>query len=614
MDNFFNTVAFSQELTPETFTNEVGHILSQPNSNGCMPPATQEKVVLTICNGAFCVDGAELCSFIFSVDHKETIIRTSYSEQTIVLLVRAICPNGNGSEEITLGDPEYFTLPTKAKDDMKLVSLNLGLEYMIYNMPHFKKIFQRMILHANMVNVRMITNTGWQGSDGYAFSNGLISTRDCSAYQIRVDDVIKSHSLKISPDSIVSKEQELKAAMLIINHWFNATKSPVCIFLYLLLILSFLTTALRKQYANHSPRFLTMIYAEPLSGKTRMCEILLGFMNYIPKVDISSGTTEWGIMEEARKCKDCVFLVDDFKIPPQDRKRVEALLETLTRVAGNNSEKKNAKGTFSVDSQILITAETIPNLSESSINRMLIWKLRKEDFDREEENKIGDNPELYATHILMLLRWIVSSDITLLCEKMNDSFLAERAKISKDGSYCDRRIDAYAWLLAAYNVLFCGYMSGIDLIYPESSRNEYQRLYNYAITDLREQLREQLAKDPVYHFCKNIVSQRDKLIAASPLSTLDDKSLGFWKRDYYLLLTDAVDKVIDSRYPIDEDLLLTRLENEEILVPDPNRSRVSRHQHNGESKKVYKLSEHNVQRYVDHIDQEIYKMKENDHD
>lgn len=406
----------------------------------------------------------------------------------------------------------------------------------------------------------------------------------------------------------------MKAARLITDHWFKATKPPVCIYLYLLLILSFLTTALRKQYANHSPRFLTMIYAEPLSGKTRMCEILLGFMNYIPKVDISSGTTEWGIMEEARKCKDCVFLVDDFKIPPQDRKRVEALLETLTRVAGNNSEKKNAKGTFSVDSQILITAETIPNLSESSINRMLIWKLRKEDFDREEENMIGNNPELYATHILMLLRWIVSSDITLLCEKMNDSFLAERAKISKDGSYCDRRIDAYAWLLAAYNVLFCGYMSGIDLIYPESSRNEYQRLYNYAITDLREQLREQLAKDPVYHFCKNIISQRDSFIAASYLSTHDTDILGFWKRDYYFLLTDAVDQVIDDRYPIDEDLLLTRLENEEILVPDPNRSRVTRLQHNREHNSVYKLSKTNIHRYIKHTDNEIYRLEGNDHD
>ena len=613
MDNLFNTVEFSQELTPETFTNEVGHILSQPNSNGQMPPATQEKVVLTICNGTFCVDGAELCSFIFSVDHKETIIGASSSVQTVVLQVRAICPNGNSSEEIILGDPEYFTLPTKAKDDMKLVSFNLGLEYMIYNMTYFKKVFQRMILHANMVNVRMITNTGWQGSDGYAFSNGLIGTSTSLSYQIRVDDVIKSHSLKISPDLIVDKAQELKAATLITDHWFKATKPPVCIYLYLLLILSFLTTALRKQYSNHSPRFLTMIYAEPLSGKTRMCEILLGFMNYIPKVDISSGTTEWGIMEEARKCKDCIFLVDDFKIPPQDRKRVEALIEMLTRVAGNNSEKKNAKGTFSVDSQILITAESIPNLSESSINRMLIWKLCKEDFNREEENMIGDNPELYATHILMLLRWIVSSDITLLCEKMNYSFLAERAKISKGGSYCDRRIDAYAWLLAAYNVIFCGYLPSIGLINLESSRYEYERLYSYAITDLREQLREQLANDPVYHFCNNIVSQKGSFIADSHFSSLDSNSLGFWKRDYYLLLTDVVDKVVDSRYPIDEDLF-TRLENEEILVPDPNRSRVTRHQHNNESKKVYKLSEYNLQRYVDHIDQEIYKMKENDHD
>lgn len=131
MDNLFNTAAFSQELTPETFTNEVGHILSQPNSNGQMPPATQEKVVLTICNGTFCVDEVELCSFIFRVDHKETIIGSSSSVQTVVLQVRAICPNGNSSERIILGDPEYFTLPTKAKDDMKLVSINLGLEYML---------------------------------------------------------------------------------------------------------------------------------------------------------------------------------------------------------------------------------------------------------------------------------------------------------------------------------------------------------------------------------------------------------------------------------------------------------------------------------------------------
>ena len=593
MDIIMNNEKTTNELTPNFFISKINSVI--PNENKDTEPIIK--------NETFFFGTKEICSFIFDVAYTEKISSSSDVQQNFVLKVRAIRNNPDVKTE-------SFTMPNKAKDDMKLVSSTLSLKYMIYNMSAFKKLLQRMILQAEMINAHLITNIGWQEDGCYAFSNGFISKNGKEIFQIRVDNSIKSHSLKIAPASIVARDTEIEAAKLITNHWFRATKPPVSVFLYLLLVLSFLTTVLREMYPSYAPRFLALLFAEPLSGKTHMCETLRGFMNYIPKVDLSTGSSHCGIMEEAQRCKDCIFLVDDFKIPPQHRKKIESLLELLTRVAGNNSAKKNARGTFKVDSQILITAEAIPDLSESSISRMLIWKLRKSDFIRDEENMIANNSELYASHILMLLRWIISSDTTLLCEKLNDAFLSEKSRINKDGSYCDRRIDAYSWLLATYNVIFCGYANSIDMKFD----CQYERLISYALNDLREQQMDKLTKDPLYHFCKNLISQQNRFSPDSYNADSTNNCLGYFTRDYYLVLTDHIEEVIDKRYPIDSKMLLERLKSENIIYIDPVRGKATRHQHHGISESVYKLSTAGIQNYVQYIDKEISRLEEVNHD
>ena len=87
-----------------------------------------------------------------------------------------------------------------------------------------------------------------------------------------------------------------------------------------------------------------------------------------------------------------MYLTDDFKVPPTNRKAIEDRVNTLTRMGGNLSAKKTFNGTYSIDSMILMTAEAIPGLSKSSIERMLIFKMRKADFVYDEENKIANNP------------------------------------------------------------------------------------------------------------------------------------------------------------------------------------------------------------------------------
>lgn len=564
---------------------------------------------LSVENGTLCVGDTEVCSFIFDVKCIKQQVFENETIETILIEVCQIDPDCSG-ENLRVSEPEIFEIDRSQKGKPANFSKILGAKYVIYDEKVFKEMWQRMIVYATTQTEIAISCIGHQSNGCYAFANGMVGMADNAQeddISYKAVDKIKPFSLQVEPDITVDHTTEIEAAKLITEHWFKATVTPVSICLYCLMILSFLTTPLRKLFSVDSPRFITLLFAEPLSGKTTMCEIMLSFMKSIPRVDLSNDTTTSGILEDVKCFKDCVYLADDFKVPPTNRKAIEERVNTLTRMGGNISKKKTFNGTYSIDSMILMTAEAIPGLSKSSIERMLIFKMRKLDFIFSEENVIRDNPELYGTHILMLLRWILGQDMACLCNTLHDGFLIERAKLKINKSFCDRRVDAYAWLIATYQRIILPYFESIG----HDSTNQYGRLKNHALRDLRDHLRMELPKDTLYRFC-SAVNNADDFDEYSRRTTPDLSKSGLYDRDYFYIFEDKLTTFIDKSEPGDLSMMLEILDREDILRKETGRTcSTTRKQFGDKTILFYKLSKSRINEYVDKINEEIRELEEN---
>ena len=82
-------------------------------------------------------------------------------------------------------------------------------------------------------------------------------------------------------------------------------------------------------------------------------------------------------------------------------------------------------------------------------------------------NAISEQKEKYALHYLSIIRWIQSKGKDELCDNMFAAF--QHYKIELQHEYtCERRVDAYAWLLAAYQEFLCKYLADKKVATDES--------------------------------------------------------------------------------------------------------------------------------------------------
>ena len=109
---------------------------------------------------------------------------------------------------------------------------------------------------------------------------------------------------------------------------------------------------------------------------------------------MSSGTTFTGLINKCNDVKDFIFLADDHKPDPTQGRRSEDIVDKIARMRGDNAAKSTALGSKDIDCMVLITGEAVPPLCLSSISRMLIWNLTKEDNSREEQDIVRANSQL----------------------------------------------------------------------------------------------------------------------------------------------------------------------------------------------------------------------------
>lgn len=549
--------------------------------------------------------GKNICNFIFFVKSVEDEINTAEgTKQYLTLVIRHISLD-NGT--ISYDDSKEYKLSLQECRNITKLFYRIDIACRIFDKKAFQDVFETMIETADRKTKYIINRTGWQENETYAFANGIVGLTERYDSICPKESIIKN-KLNIDPNIEITIEKEKAAANLIFSNIDQIKNKEVLYFLYLYQILSLLSTPLRTMYDSRAPRFIVVLTGDPSVGKTGLCKWLTGYREYSPMIDLSSGSTEAGFFDEIAESSDCIFLTDDFKMNPSHRKQVEDMVEMLTRVGGNNSGKRNARGSFQMNGSILMTAEFLPALSDSSLNRMLEWSIKAPtEGEWECLDAISNNKSAYAMHYLSLIRWIISSGKKQTCANLFSAFDKIKSEIKSDYPYCERRVDAYAWLLAAYNEVLCKYLDKIG--YNFNKKIIYQFLFNYAIQTLQIYQRDILEKDVVYKLC-NLLCQGN-LNLHNYDSSFEVKSDEFGLSDYnfFYLIKDNIDPIIKKIGAMDCKTLERKLSDAKLLVKDPNRYGCKRITHKGKEYLTYCISRQAAKEYIHSIDRILENMK-----
>ena len=467
----------------------------------------------------------------------------------------------------------------------------------------FFDLLNAMIQLAEKTTTYVIKKTGWQDNGSYAFGNGVICQTNSANFSI--DSRITKYKLYIAPNSEVTPDQERASADLLFSNMEKLNDKTLFYYLYLYHLLALMATPLRERYESRAPRFIVILTGEPSIGKTGICNWLLGYRSYSPTIDISTGSTEAGFFDSVTETSDCIYLTDDFKVNPSHKKQVNELVETLTRVGGNNSSKRTARGSFEMNGSIIITAECLPDLSDSSLNRMVEWHVHSQTENWCYLNAISEQKEKYALHYLSIIRWIQSKGKDELCDNMFAAF--QHYKIELQHEYtCERRVDAYAWLLAAYQEFLCKYLADKKIATDESL---FKQLYDYALNYLKEYQRDIIEKDIVYLFCQKLCYGNYKFHVSSDSKDLDTKELGFADINSYYIEKDRIDILAKKIGVTDIKTLIKKLNEADLIIKDSNRDGCKRITHRGTQYLTYWISKDGAMKYCHKMAEMISRMK-----
>lgn len=551
--------------------------------------------------GVITLDGEKLSNFVFRVLWIEESRSGDVPTEQVVIEICTLFPESSHFDDSCLMECKQITLKGNPKKIKQHFVDQLGLDYTCFNEFMITRIFLFMLQRAKRRIVYQINHMGWQANNRYAFTNGVVDIKGFSQdsdVNYEVSRFLEDYSLQISTTEIISKEDEKNAAILVTEHLFCTTRSPISMCLYLYLVLSFFTTALIKLHRNDAPAFTPMLVAFTQTGKTQLCYTLLSFLKNIPKVTLSSGTTFTGLINKCNDVKDFIFLADDHKPDPTQGRRSEDIVDKIARMRGDNAAKSTALGSKDIDCMILITGEVVPPLCLSSISRMLIWNLTKEDISREEQNIVRANNQLYATHILSLLRWIESIGRDQLAERLYDLYNAIKGELlEKDNTFNERLASSYAWLIAVHTLMTL-YFEGIGI----NIRPKEKILYDFAERELRSFQKAHLEDDPLYRFCLNLIDSESKFEIESHNNKDLSNCWGTRNIEYFFIFERKIDNLIDSSFGISKKDLLNRMCENNMLLPEkPKYAYLHRHK----NQCVYKVNRSVVEMYIEKIKAQI---------
>lgn len=320
-----------------------------------------------------------------------------------------------------------------------------------------REIFDNMIqacIETESVEHELIYNrAGWRKIDGswkYVFRDGVVGEQGSSVHTGSTFYTMEVRKDKLRTSEVFHKVME--AGNICQN---GRTSRNLLLFMHA----GLLTTLFNL--AGHDIDFSFMIVGPTNCRKTSLVTAIAKvFDRDRLKADAEFATaTSAGIEQTLGLYKDATVIIDDYKAGANltQQREMNRKLDELIRFYGDRVEKKrmlafvhnSEKIFFPIGGNCVITGEFAPEAIESSMTRLFLTEINKDDVDNKRLRRYQEECWLIPTHAYDFLQWVTERFEACV------QYIAEH--------YSDYR-DQKHYLVGRFNNMYAAFMLTADLV------------------------------------------------------------------------------------------------------------------------------------------------------
>ena len=434
-----------------------------------------------------------VCNFVVAVESNDTVVNANGEvHYELSLIIRKLSKD---SEVIKL------TLPVSKLGDRRWITSILDGTHICNSYPQLHKIISKFAEFAPKSSV--FNCNGWNNGR-YISGSSIIGEssenercgNDCG-WSFYCDTVTP----ELDPTDIIAEETT------VLNAINSCSADEAAMMVYLNIVLSYMKAVLERHCKSRQPQFLTIILGPSMTGKTTLFKALLSHYSDVDLFDLSVGVTTPALFVNIQRYSDTIIPLDDFKVTGFNDTVLHRTFEVFTRLCGNaDSSRKTALGSAELKGMGIMTAEYIPFLSESSINRMMVHKFTPGSISFDAINTLNQHRLAYSRHMKNIIAWIAERDVDKVAISLISSFENMTRRLADHtGLKSNRAVDAYGWLLATHEAIVSRYCEEKGIMPPIST----EALFNYSLKGLDEAEHRRKELDCVYRFCSVVQNAYD---------------------------------------------------------------------------------------------------------
>lgn len=361
---------------------------------------------------------------------------------------------------------------------------------------------------------------------------------------------------------------------------------------------------------------LCCIAAPTQSFKTTIAALFLDFQTGM-EADTNFEATSAALVRTVGNARDRTVVADDFK-PGATKAEKNDLIQKLSRIirmcsdGSGGVQKAGSQNTVSANEArclVVVTAEQITLQVQSTMARLLILELKKEEVDVKKLTFFQGSHEKYREFIQGYIRHIAALGIDSFCQGLADQFQAERYSLRQERTDNERPIDnrscdMVTWLWVSFEK-FMDYAIEVGALETPQATQYAQGAKNVSLSILEKQAERVADLNPIEQFFRALqilLETKDARLGMlqsrnSGYSGKDSRAaIGFIKREHVLLKNgDAFQAVVGYYrrmgidFAISETALRKTLADGGMIVRQDVKSFIHRLYVNGEKYQCIKF-------------------------
>lgn len=519
-------------------------IIAEDNgSNDDIMPVYYEWLPLLLKSGYFlskrgCVtylsDGfyIELSNFIARATNE--IIRDNGVDISRSFRIKAVMEGGINLPTTEINATDLYKLDWVMNSYGIKARINSGLS----SKGRFIELLQKLSLSAETET--RYQHIGWRKINDtwcYLHANGNIGSTE--KITVEADHFLGGYAL---PEEDVNPIESFHYSMKLLDIAPKAITIPLLALTYL----APLTDAFQR--AHHEPNFLMMLVAKSGSRKTTIAKLFLRhFREESDAIIASFKDTPNSLEYKAFRCKDSLFLVDDFHpgASRYEKDKMAATIQHIIRLFGDKIGKGRLTANIELRKEYpprgvcLMTGEDKMS-GLSSLARCLIVEMKQNDLNLEKLTEAQKNAKALSKAMFGYIS-LLASMMEELPMQLEKEFLKQREEFQKVGAKHGRSIEAITWLQIAYKQ-FLNYgesINAIDKTEVKELLDESKNVLISLVQDMDEEVEQDRAEIIFLTALISMVASReyrlDYIKFFDKASKETSKLLG-WRDDDYIYL------------------------------------------------------------------------------